>query len=402
MDRSSVLALVEEVCDLDPACGDRDVVVSVGRAARRLRGWLDSVDLMVAQAMAATGPHGDDLVVRTALVSARDAAKVLERAATAQAAPALGAALANGDVCAAHVDELTRAAKRLDPAQAATLLSDRSLADAAVGITPQGFRAVLDDEVRRLQGDDGVGEYQRQCANVRLRTGVAADGMVFLSGRFDPVTGVRLQNRLDHELNRLFAERVPEHCPADPGEKQDFLRAHALVSLTNGGGAAVARPDLVVVEDRRTTDSTGRPVLDVGADVTIPRPVLDQLLADARRFDVVVDGSEIVAAPGRLDLGRSSRIANLAQRRALLALYPTCAIPGCPVRHHHTDLHHVVWWEHGGATDLDNLLPLCSRHHHAVHDHGWRLTLQRDRTLEITYPDGSTMTTGPPTRQRTA
>ena len=58
------------------------------------------------------------------------------------------------------------------------------------------------------------------------------------------------------------------------------------------------------------------------------------------------------------------------------------------MRFSRTKMHHVWWWEHGGPTDLDNLLPTCSRHHHAVHDHGWKLKLLPDRTLEITLPDG--------------
>ena len=29
--------------------------------------------------------------------------------------------------------------------------------------------------------------------------------------------------------------------------------------------------------------------------------------------------------------------------------------------------HHVIWWSHGGPTDLDNLVGLCSRCHHLVH-----------------------------------
>ena len=72
--------------------------------------------------------------------------------------------------------------------------------------------------------------------------------------------------------------------------------------------------------------------------------------------------------------------------------------PGCEVRFSRLRMHHVWWWEHGGPTDLDNLLPICSRHHHAVHDHGWQLKLLPDRTLEVTMPDGTTMETGPPTR----
>ena len=113
---------------------------------------------------------------------------------------------------------------------------------------------------------------------------------------------------------------------------------------------------------------------------------------------VVVRGGVIIDAPGELNLGRSSRLANRAQRRALGAVYATCAIPGCRVRYSRTKLHHVIWWEHDGMSDLDNFLPVCERHHHNIHHDHWLLTLTPDRTLTIRFPDGTIMTTGPPTR----
>ena len=106
----------------------------------------------------------------------------------------------------------------------------------------------------------------------------------------------------------------------------------------------------------------------------------------------------IIDAPGELNLGRTTRLANRAQRRALGAVYATCAIPGCCVRYSRTKLHHVIWWEHGGLTDVDNLLPVCEQHHHKIHHDGWILRLQPDHTLTITLPDGTIMTTGPPKR----
>ena len=73
----------------------------------------------------------------------------------------------------------------------------------------------------------------------------------------------------------------------------------------------------------------------------------------------------------------------------LRALYPTCAIPGCERAVLSLQGASRLGWEHGGPTDLDNLLPLCNRHHqHFVHDKGWKLKLLPDRTLEITLPDG--------------
>jgi hypothetical protein len=107
---------------------------------------------------------------------------------------------------------------------------------------------------------------------------------------------------------------------------------------------------------------------------------------------VVIDGG------GELDLGRSSRLPNRAQRRALRGLYATCAIPGCRVRYSRTKLHHVVWWRNGGRTDVTNLIPLCELHHQRVHHGGWLLHLTPNRILKISLPDGQIMTTGPPRR----
>lgn len=40
-----------------------------------------------------------------------------------------------------------------------------------------------------------------------------------------------------------------------------------------------------------------------------------------------------------------------------------------------------------------NLIPVCSRHHHTIHDFGWRLDLSPDRTLTIRRPGGEFYTT---------
>src|SRR5262249_34074653 len=158
-------------------------------------------------------------------------------------------------------------------------------------------------------------------------------------------------------------------------ERQSFLRAHALIALTGGKGQRPGHPEIVVVVDTRTPDPAGGPTVDWGLPIELPTRVLVDLVDPADTYPGVVRGGAVLYASGRLDLGRTTRLASRAQRRVLRAVYPTCAIPGCPVRFEACKLHHVVWWENGGPTDVANLLPLCSSHHHAVHDQGWRLRL---------------------------
>ena len=70
-------------------------------------------------------------------------------------------------------------------------------------------------------------------------------------------------------------------------------------------------------------------------------------------------------------------------------MYRTCGHPGCHVVFDRCDIHHVHAWERFGPTNLNNLIPLCSRHHHAVHEGGWTLILDPDRTITLRRPDST-------------
>ena len=235
--------------------------------------------------------------------------------------------------------------------------------------------------------------------------------------------------------------RRPHH--QNPGEKQDHLRALALLALTAGHGASrptptassrgtdepdvadvadagnewetfstslgntvrrFGRPEVTVVIDTTALDPNGNPTADWGIPITIPWQRIQHLCRTAHVRPVIIhDGSVVDAdADGDLNLERSARLANRAQQRALSAIYATCAVPGCNVSFTHTKPHHVHWWRHGGPTNLANLLPLCSHHHHCAHGRGWVLTLGPDRQLIIELPDGQIMRTGPPQRVRSA
>ena len=53
-------------------------------------------------------------------------------------------------------------------------------------------------------------------------------------------------------------------------------------------------------------------------------------------------------------------------------MHHTCAAPDCPVRFGDCDIHHLKDWKEGGLTNLENLVPLCSKHHHHIHEGRWR------------------------------
>jgi hypothetical protein len=274
------------------------------------------------------------------------------------------------------------------------------LAKIAEQATPDEFARTVRAEARRLErATDGLDRLERQKRAIRFSSFIDKEtGMGRWSAVWDPETMVRLETRIDDQLQAMFHDRQPENCPTDLLEKQKYLRALAVAALLDGQGGRSGKPEVIVVVDHTQPGPDGRPAVDWGLPVELPERVLADLCARANSYTVVVRNGVVVDAGGQLDLGRSSRLPNRAQRRALRGLYATCGIPGCNVRFSRTKLHHVMWWRHGGATDLANLLPLCEIHHQRVHHNGWLLTLRPDRTLSIRLPDGQIMTTGPPRR----
>ena len=376
----------------------------------------------------------------------------MARAAALAKTPELSDALDAGVLGGEHVDVFAKVLGALDgPLKARLTEAAPELIEqaAASGSTPEEFAASLNAAAEHIAADGGMSHFERQRRATRLRTWTdRASGMWRLSGSFDPESGARLHGRLEAAMAAMFATKTPSTAPTDAGEKQDHLRALALLTLTKGVGqfgpspsshrptepseATVSthdspsansapfdewstyegelaaqskrfgRPECIVVIDTTNLGPDGNPTVDWGIPVTVPWSRIQDLCSNATIRPVIVREGAVIDADGELNLGRTTRLANRAQRRALRAVYATCAIPGCNVTFNHTKPHHVRWWRHGGPTDFANLLPLCSKHHHAAHEGGWLLTLGPDRELSIELPNGQIMRTGPPRRRSDA
>jgi Domain of unknown function (DUF222) len=175
--------------------------------------------------------------------------------------------------------------------------------------------------------------------------------------------------------------------PDDDGRSFDQLKADAMVTLVTGARHGQRRtPEITVLIDWDTLRSGlhDSGVCESGDGQPLPPDTVRRLCCEASIVPVVFNGTGET-----LDLGREQRLANRAQRRALRAMYRSCAHPGCTVRFGDCEIHHVIDWDHHGPTNLTNLLPLCSRHHHLVHEGRRTLTLHPDRNITLTRPDGT-------------
>jgi hypothetical protein len=168
---------------------------------------------------------------------------------------------------------------------------------------------------------------------------------------------------------------------------RDQLCAQALVNLV-GHGQVTARPapDLHVLMDLETLlrGPHERGICELSDATPLPVGTARRLACQARILPVVLGSDGEV-----LDLGREVRVANRAQRRALRVMYRTCSVPGCDVEFDRCEILHVLPFEHWGPTDLDNLAPLCWRHHHLVHEGGWVLQMDQCRHIRLLRPDGT-------------
>jgi len=332
-----------------------------------VRAWLASSEAALTSALASQVSFPERDVADCTRGSLNDAIKTKARSDTLDRSSALADALDRADITAGHVDEVTKTISSLDnDDQRAELIGrvDGGLLDVATAATVAEWRRRLAMEAKAIRRDDGVARLERQRRATRVRTWTDGEGMVCLSGRFDPITGRRIVAQLDTTTQALFAEATPDTCPTDPIEKQRHLQGLALARLVCGDAPAGSsgRPEYVVVVDSSESDGAGGPAIDWGLPVEVPYRVVADMAGDGDVHAVVVRNGVVIHAPGELDLGRTTRLAGPAQRRALRALYRGCAIPGCSVRYDRCKLHHVRWWRHGGRTDLANLVPVRLSH----------------------------------------
>jgi len=326
-----------------------------------------------------------ELVAHGGLTS-REAREVVSRGLVTEVAPEMGAVLAAGNTTAAHVDALGRGLKIAGAEREAFMAYLPELVEASTTMSAFEFGQLVTETAKSVVTDDGLSTFERQKRETFFKMRHEADGCLSVSGKFDPISASILKSKIGRFVENMFHSGDKE-VPVEVMpwiEPNDHRQAQALIALVNGASDTAsdvsARAEIVVHVDLETLKSglhaggTCRTAL--GAD--LPVETVRRLACEAEILPVVLDGRSVP-----IDVGRSKRLATMHQRRALEAIHPTCAIPDCEVIFDHCNVHHIEYWAMsdsggGGSTDLNNMVPLCSRHHHAAHEGGWKLQLDPD------------------------
>ena len=275
-----------------------------------------------------------------------------------------------GSITVRHVDVLATAIATLEPVVAVDLLADEAaLVDFARRATPETFAACLRQRIDLLRADGGMPRLERQRRDSRAHCTTDPDsGMYRLFAELDPERGTAITQAIQARMDRLY-----QTAGATDGLTPQQVRAQALFELiTRSGDGDGCGFEVLVIVDHHSLVSGVHPgtVCETAEGIRLPISHVQSLCATATITTAILD------ADGKaLAVGRCERVANRPNGGPCGRCTARCVHPDCDVPFDRCHIHHVQPWDHGGGTDLDNLVPVCHRHHHQIHDQRWTLTI---------------------------
>lgn len=334
-------------------------------------------------------------------------------------------ALRDGRISTGHIDAMANATRRLDADARVEFqrhigeLLAAALVESVASFTRR-CRA-LAQRIVAAQSTSDADELDRQRRNSSVKRWVdKITGMHHTHLELDPIRDAQLWSIVNAHLSANVQSDGNAKTPWMQMQVNAFVSAAAGAPVASDGSTGTADdtnahrdpdspsrsrdhadalaherrvPEITVLTDYRTLVEGlhEHSICETDDGVPLPVSTVRRLCCDAEIIPMML-GTDGVP----LDAGRSVRTANRQQRRALRAMYRTCAHPDCTVPFSACKAHHIRWWwRHLGPTDLDNLIPLCERHHHLVHEGGWGLIMTPDRVATWTRPDGTIAHHGP-------
>jgi hypothetical protein len=304
--------------------------------------------------------------------------------------PTLDAVWAAGLITSEHVNALARHADRLSEPEMAAVIDE--LTPMWGQLSPHGVTVFVQRVIRMLHPPpdpepDEAGAYEARSLSFAL----TADSVI-LAGALPRLEGEAVIAAVEAFAERLRCEA--EHVPASA------RRADGLVALVNAAFAADALPsrgglpvsvtvtvDSTALGDQVWSTSRGHALTGAEQRFTSCEALVTPILVDGGHCpDTVAEllesaggaqqpapatriaalASALLGSRVPLAVGRTSRTATPAQRRALALRDRGCIIPGCGIPAEACQAHHVTDWAAGGETELQNLTLLCWAHHRQV------------------------------------
>jgi hypothetical protein len=248
-------------------------------------------------------------------------------------------------------------------------LGERVLAHVDPDLAEDRLRARLEREERRAHQRRGFTMSPDGLGGVRLSGVVDSEGAAIIGAAIEPLTAP------PRDLTRPDL-RTPAARRADALVEVCRLALRS-GELPDTGGQPAQVVVTIDYDALRRDVAVGH--LDTGQ--LLSPATTKRLACDAGILPVILNGSSVP-----IDVGRSRRPYTGAARTAVLLRDGGCAFPGCDRPPRWCDIHHIVFWAHGGSTDRDNGVALCGYHHRLIHRETWRVRIGCDGRPEFIPP----------------
>ena len=316
------------------AADDRKVWTASG--ARDVDDWLS----------ARTGTSRGTAIARRKLGEALEQCKTLDDA------------VASGELSAEAAVQLHDAIT--NPPEGADTTDVDDLIDAVKDSGPRDARAAA-ERWREIRTNETAEERsQRRYARRSVTSQPAVDGLVTSTLVLPELEHRQVMNAITHAAGDWCADDDRTHSQRLADGLINLAQAYASGTVTGGR----EKPTLLISCTAETiTGLSDEPGWTAHGD-RIPADVIRHLAENAILRRVVTAGNTI------LDLGTRVRYATHDQYQALMMRDGGCRYPGCTIPAAWCEIDHLLAWEDGGPTDMDNLAMCCTHHHHEKHRPG--------------------------------
>ena len=250
---------------------------------------------------------------------------------------------------------------------------------------------VLKLETQRLAAQ-GLNPTEQQHKRRTAKIFASDDDMVVLHAELDQLAGEKIKTAMDAMTTRMFKQDYRLGNERSFEQRNADALVHLITHTTNNNSNQATNPATTGTTPPDAASATTDPASADATAELIPQQTTIILTAD---YDTItcqlqnvglIDGTPISIDEIRrlaceanilpaifnnqaqpLYLGRSKRKHTKTQLLALYKRDKRCT--SCGIRASSCEVHHIVPWQQGGTTNIDNLTLLCPKCHHHTHKH---------------------------------